>query len=92
MVTYIKFILRYKKIFMFQKRRKNYASDYNGIRKSVNRTKKRVSNKSNRIDSRVTGVPKEAFIVLIKENDAESTGFGGELLSDKRAKMAAEKK
>ncbi|WP_222703253.1 tautomerase family protein [Fusobacterium polymorphum] len=81
---------------MFQKRRKNYASDYNGIRKSVNRTKKRVSKelvtKVTELTAGVTGVPKEAFIVLIKENDAESTGLGGELLSDKRAKMAAEKK
>lgn len=54
--------------------------------------KRELVTKVTELTAGVTGVPKEAFIVLIKENDAESTGFGGELLSDKRAKMAAEKK
>ena len=31
----------------------------------------------------VTGIRKEAFIVLIRENDRENIGVGGELLADK---------
>ena len=54
--------------------------------------KRELVTKVTELTAGVTGIPKEAFIVLIKENDAESTGFGGELLSDKRAKMATEKK
>lgn len=54
--------------------------------------KRELVTKVTELTAGVTGVPKEAFIILIKENDAESTGFGGELLSDKSAKMAAEKK
>lgn len=54
--------------------------------------KRKLVTKVTELTAGITGVPKEAFIVLIKENDAESIGFGGELLSDKRARMATEKK
>ena len=54
--------------------------------------KRELVTKVTELTAGITGSPKEAFIVLIKENDAESTGFGGELLSDKRARMATEKK
>ncbi|GFP76471.1 4-oxalocrotonate tautomerase DmpI [Clostridium fungisolvens] len=33
--------------------------------------------------SKIMNVPEQAFIVLIKENEAENIGVGGELLSDK---------
>ncbi|MHC1681486.1 MAG: 4-oxalocrotonate tautomerase DmpI [Clostridiaceae bacterium] len=33
--------------------------------------------------SNIMNVPKEAFIVLIKENEVENIGFGGKLLADK---------
>lgn len=31
----------------------------------------------------VTGIPKPAFVVLIRENDRENIGVGGELLADR---------
>lgn len=31
----------------------------------------------------VTGIPKQAFVVLIKENTPENVGVGGELLADR---------
>lgn len=31
----------------------------------------------------VTGIRKEAFVVILRENDAENIGSGGELLADK---------
>ncbi|KXS47364.1 MAG: 4-oxalocrotonate tautomerase [Halanaerobium sp. 4-GBenrich] len=34
--------------------------------------------------SKVTNIPKEAFVVMIKENDLENIGVGGELLSEKK--------
>jgi 4-oxalocrotonate tautomerase len=34
--------------------------------------------------SKVTSIPREAFVVMIKENDQENVGVGGELLSDKK--------
>jgi 4-oxalocrotonate tautomerase len=33
--------------------------------------------------SKVMNVPEQAFIVLIKENEQDNIGFGGQLLSDK---------
>lgn len=33
--------------------------------------------------SRITGIPQEAFIVLLKENDPENVGVGGQLLADR---------
>ena len=33
--------------------------------------------------ARVTGIRKEAFVVIIKENDPENIGVGGELLVDR---------
>jgi 4-oxalocrotonate tautomerase len=33
--------------------------------------------------SKVMNVPQQAFIVLIKENEQDNIGFGGQLLSDK---------
>lgn len=33
--------------------------------------------------ARITGVPKEAFIVLVKENPMDNIGVGGKLLSDR---------
>jgi 4-oxalocrotonate tautomerase len=33
--------------------------------------------------ARVTGIQKEAFVILIRENDRENIGSGGELLCDK---------
>lgn len=35
------------------------------------------------IASRVTNIPRDAFITLIKENDPENVGVGGELLANK---------
>jgi 4-oxalocrotonate tautomerase len=34
--------------------------------------------------SKVMNVPEQAFIVLIKENELDNVGFGGELLSDRK--------
>lgn len=34
--------------------------------------------------SKVTNIPREAFVVMIKENDLENIGVGGELLSEKK--------
>lgn len=36
--------------------------------------------------ARVTGIPTQAFIVLIYENDPDNVGVGGELLSSRIAK------
>lgn len=33
---------------------------------------------------RITGIPKEAFYVFLKENSADNVGVGGELLSEKK--------
>ncbi|MCB2354585.1 4-oxalocrotonate tautomerase DmpI [Clostridium estertheticum] len=35
------------------------------------------------IASKVMNVPEQAFTVLIKENELDNIGFGGQLLSDK---------
>lgn len=35
------------------------------------------------VSARVTGIPQQAFVVIIRENDAENIGVGGELLADK---------
>jgi len=37
-------------------------------------------------------IPTEAFIVVIRENSAENVGVGGELLADRRAKGAGQKR
>lgn len=34
--------------------------------------------------SKITNIPREAFVVMIKENDLENVGVGGELLSEKK--------
>jgi 4-oxalocrotonate tautomerase len=34
--------------------------------------------------SKVMNVPEEAFIVLVKENELDNVGFGGQLLSDRK--------
>lgn len=34
--------------------------------------------------SKVTNIPREAFVVMIKENDLENIGVGGEVLSEKK--------
>lgn len=54
--------------------------------------KRELVTKVTELTAGITGSPKEAFIVLIKENDADNIGVGGELLSDKRARMENEKK
>ena len=36
------------------------------------------------IASRTTGIPAQAFVVLIKENEAENIGVGGTLLADRK--------
>ncbi|KAF5410807.1 MAG: hypothetical protein C5S43_04215 [Candidatus Methanocomedens sp.] len=36
--------------------------------------------------ARVTGIPTQAFVVLINENDPDNVGVAGELLSEKMAK------
>jgi 4-oxalocrotonate tautomerase len=36
--------------------------------------------------ARVTGIPTQAFIVIINENDPDNVGVGGELLSSRMAK------
>ncbi|HHY46476.1 MAG TPA: 2-hydroxymuconate tautomerase family protein [Firmicutes bacterium] len=33
--------------------------------------------------SRIMNIPREAFVVMIKENDAENVGVGGRLLADR---------
>lgn len=33
--------------------------------------------------SKVMNVPEQAFIVLVKENESENIGLGGQLLADK---------
>ncbi|MBU3099379.1 MULTISPECIES: 4-oxalocrotonate tautomerase DmpI [Clostridium] len=35
------------------------------------------------IASKIMNVPEQAFTVLIKENESDNIGFGGQLLSDK---------
>ncbi|RCW47734.1 MULTISPECIES: 4-oxalocrotonate tautomerase DmpI [unclassified Halanaerobium] len=34
--------------------------------------------------SKVTNIPKKSFVVMIKENNLENIGVGGELLSEKK--------
>ena len=34
--------------------------------------------------SKVMNVPEQAFIVLLKENEQDNIGFGGQLLSEKK--------
>ena len=34
--------------------------------------------------SKVTNIPREAFVVMIKENELENIGVGGEVLSEKK--------
>ena len=34
--------------------------------------------------SKVMNVPEQAFIVLLKENEQDNIGFGGQLLSDRK--------
>ena len=36
--------------------------------------------------SRITGIARQAFVVLIKENDTENIGVGGELLCERLKK------
>jgi len=36
--------------------------------------------------ARITGIPKEAFYVFLKENSGDNVGVGGELLSEKKAR------
>jgi 4-oxalocrotonate tautomerase len=36
--------------------------------------------------ARVTGIPTQAFVVLINENNPDNVGVDGELLSDRMAK------
>jgi 4-oxalocrotonate tautomerase len=38
--------------------------------------------------SRVTGIPKQAFVVYIRENDPENVGVGGELLLERKKREA----
>jgi len=33
--------------------------------------------------SKITGIPKQAFNVILKENELDNIGVGGKLLSDK---------
>jgi 4-oxalocrotonate tautomerase len=37
------------------------------------------------------GIPADAFVVLIRENEAENVGVGGELLCDRRAAGAGQR-
>ncbi len=37
--------------------------------------------------SRVTGMPKHAFVVYMRENDPENVGVGGELLLERLKKQ-----
>lgn len=36
--------------------------------------------------SEILGIPEQAFVTLLKENDPDNVGTGGQLLSDKMAK------
>ena len=38
------------------------------------------------VAQKVTGIRREAFVILIRENDPENIGSGGELLCDKMKK------
>lgn len=46
--------------------------------------KKDLVNSFSEAASRVTGIPKQGFVVYIRENDADNVGVGGELLSERR--------
>ena len=51
----------------------------------LNKSQKAELDKSlTQIASKVTQIRQEAFSVLIKENDPENVGVGGELLIDRR--------
>ncbi|MDI6707126.1 MAG: tautomerase family protein [Bacillota bacterium] len=45
--------------------------------------KKELVEKFTEIASRITGIQKEAFTIVIKENSPENVGVGGVLLSEK---------
>ncbi|GKX65213.1 4-oxalocrotonate tautomerase DmpI [Inconstantimicrobium mannanitabidum] len=38
-----------------------------------------------RTASKAMNVPEQAFIVLVKENDIDNIGFGGQLMSERNA-------
>ena len=44
--------------------------------------KKEIVEKFTEIASEVTKIPREVFIVMIKENDPDNVGVGGKLLSE----------
>ncbi|MGM0603404.1 MAG: 4-oxalocrotonate tautomerase DmpI [Bacillota bacterium] len=56
---------------------------FDGPELSKEQKKELVKNFTNTA-SKVTSIPREAFVVMIKENDLENVGVGGELLSDKK--------
>jgi 4-oxalocrotonate tautomerase len=45
--------------------------------------KREIVEKFTEIASEVTKIPKEAFVVMIKENDPDNVGVGGKLLSER---------
>lgn len=47
--------------------------------------KQQIAKEFTEIASNVTGLPKEAFYVYIKEIDAESVAVGGTLVSDRES-------
>jgi len=56
---------------------------FDGPELSKEKKKKLIKNFTNTA-SKVTNIPREAFVVMIKENDLENIGVGGELLSEKK--------
>ncbi|MDT8715080.1 tautomerase family protein [Clostridium sp. 19966] len=47
--------------------------------------KKKLVKEFTTLASNIMNVPEQAFIVLLKENEAENIGFGGKLISDRDA-------
>lgn len=41
-----------------------------------------------KVASETLGIPEDAFVVLLKENDLDNWGTGGEMLSKKLARQA----
>jgi 4-oxalocrotonate tautomerase len=37
------------------------------------------------VASRIMNVPEQAYIVLLKENEADNVGFGGKLISERNS-------
>lgn len=45
--------------------------------------KREIAKEFTKSTSKITGIPEESIVVIIKENEAENVSTGGTLLSDK---------